>query len=346
MHALPPAVTGACAWRADALRQDGSWAWRLSAAQVDELRSAVAAVRARGLRAAEFSRDDFRLPGLEARLAGVLDELEEGRGFTLLRGLPVDASDEEDAARLLWGIGTHLGRALRQHERVNVGGFRDNLLAHIVDQGLDYNAPNVHGSATSAEQAPHTDPADVVGLLCVRPVPTGGMSRLASAMAVFNELRATRPDLVEVLVQGYAHDLRDQQAPQIGTRVTPRRIPVYSEFAGKLSCVFNSKTVLAAEKKTGVPLSEIEREALDAMVDLSLRDDLRFDMSLETGDLQLLNNYTMLHSRTAWKDTGPDSRRVMMRLWLKVPNARSLAAGVAGGYSSGAHYDVGAQAQY
>ena len=157
MHALPPAVTGACAWRADALRQDGSWAWRLSAAQVDELRSAVATVRAKGLRAAEFSRDDFRLPGLEAQLAGVLDELEEGRGFTLLRGLPVDASDEEDAARLLWGIGTHLGRALRQHERVNVGGFRDNLLAHIVDQGLDYNAPNVHGSYDSSFAAQEVD---------------------------------------------------------------------------------------------------------------------------------------------------------------------------------------------
>jgi hypothetical protein len=204
----------------------------------------------------------------------------------------------------------------------------------------------VHGSATSAEQAPHTDPADVVGLLCVRPVPNGGLSRIASAMTVFNELRAHRPDLVEVLLEGYAHDLRDQQAPQVGTRVTPRRIPVYSEFAGKLSCVFNSKTVLTAEKKTGVPLSEIEREALDAVVDLALSDDLRLDMALETGDLQLLNNYTMLHSRTAWQDTGPESRRVMMRLWLKVPNARALAPGVAGGYSSGAHYDVGAQARY
>lgn len=346
MSELPAVVAGPAAWRADALRQDRSWEWRLSAAQADEVRRAVAGVRAKGLRAAEFSRDDFRLPCLEAALAHVLEELEDGRGFTLLRGLPVDASEEEDAARVLWGIGTHLGRALRQHERVNVGGFRDNLLAHIVDQGLDYNAPNVHGSATSAEQAPHTDPADVVGLLCVRPVSNGGVSRVASAMTVFNELRTRRPDLVGVLLEGYAHDLREQQALQVGTKVTPRRIPVYSEFAGKLSCIFNSKTVLMAEKKTGVPLSRIEREALDAVAGLALRDDLRLDMALETGDLQLLNNYTMLHSRTAWRDSGPDSRRVMMRLWLKVPNARVLSPGVAGGYSSGAHYDVGAQAGY
>ena len=336
-------MTYPSAWRADALRADRSWECRLSPAEILELETAVARVRARGLRAAEFSREDFPLPTLAPRLSGVQHELEDGRGFVLLRGLPVDSRDDEDAARVVWGIGTHLGTALRQHERVNLGGFRDNLLAHIVDQGLDYNAPNVHGSATSAEQAPHTDPADVVALLCVRPAPNGGISRIASAMTVFNELRATRPDLVDILLEGYAHDLRDQQAPQTGTRVTPRRIPVYSQYGGKLSCVFNSKTVLAGERKSGVPLSALEREALDAVVDLSLREDLRLDMALEPGDLQLLNNYTMLHSRTAWKDLGPQSRRVMMRLWLKVPNARALAPGVAGGYSSGAHYDIADQ---
>lgn len=344
MPPIPAVVEDPSAWRAASLRADRSWEWRLMPAEIAELEAAVAGVRSKGLRAADFDKADFPVPTLEPRLARIQKELESGRGFVLLRGLPVDAAHEEDAARLLWGIGLYLGKALRQHERVNVGGFRDNLLAHIVDQGLDYNAPNVHGSATSAEQAPHTDPADVVGLLCVRPAPNGGTSRIASAMSVFNELRATRPDLVEVLLEGYAHDLRDQQAPTTGTRVTPRRIPVFSEHEGRLSCVFNSKTVLEGERKSGISLSAKEREALDAVVQLSLRDDLRLDMTLEPGDLQLLNNYTMLHSRTAWKDIGPASRRVMMRLWLKVPNARTLAPGVAGGYSSGAHYDVGEQA--
>ena len=315
----------------------------MSALERAELQGAVTEVRTKALRAAEFGREDFPLPIVGPMLARAQRELEEGRGFVLLRGLPVDATQEEDAARLLWGIGTHMGTALRQHERVNVGGFRDNLLAHIVDQGLDYNAPNVHGSATSAEQAPHTDPADVVGLLCVRPAPNGGTSRIASAMTVFNEMRASRPDLVEVLLEGYVHDLREQQAAATGSKVTPVRIPVFSEFQGKLSCVFNSKTVLAGERKSGIQLKPPERQALDAMVSLSLREDLRLDMELQSGDLQLLNNYTMLHSRTGWKDIGPGSKRVMMRLWLKVPNARALAPGVAGGYSSGAHYDVAAQ---
>lgn len=318
---------------------DPSWAIRLSPAQQDEARRAVGAIRAEGLRAADFARGDFPLPQLSPLLAQVSNELENGRGFVLLRGLPFD--DEEDAARLLWGLGTHLGRALRQHERVNVGRYRDDLLAHIVDQGLDYNAPNVHGSATSAEQMPHTDPADVVGLLCVRPSTNGGMSRVASSMAIYEELRTKRPDLLAVLETGYVHDLRGQETG--GAPVT-KRIPVYSRHEGKLACIFNSKTVLAAEKKTGVALTGLEREALDAVIALAMDPRFEIRMDLQPGDLQLLNNYTMLHSRTGWTDAGAAGRRLMLRLWLQVPNARKLKPGIYGGYSSGSHYDVAGQA--
>jgi hypothetical protein len=224
---------------------------------------------------------------------------------------------------------------------VNVGGYRDDLLAHIVDQGLDYNAPNVHGSATSAEQMPHTDPADVVGLLCVRPAARGGTSRIASSVAIHEELRNRRPDLLAVLERGYVHDLRGQEA---GAAPVTRRIPVYSRHEGKLACIFNSKTVLAAERKTGVRLTQPEREALEEVVALALDPRFQVEMDLQPGDLQLLNNFTMLHSRTAWTDPDPASRRLMLRLWLKVPNARTLAPGIYAGYSAGSHYDVADQA--
>lgn len=336
-------VRDASAWRAADLQADGSWVTTASAAQSAELSAAVAAVRARGLRAAEFGKDDFPLPSFGAVLARAQQDLEHGRGCVLLRGLPV-TGDVEDAARLMWGLGLHLGRALRQHERVNVGRFRDELLAHIVDQGLDYNAPNVHGSATSAEQMPHTDPADVVGLLCVRKAESGGVSRIASATAVYNELLATRPDLVRVLEEGYAHDLRRlESAPDEGP-LTPRRIPVFSEHEGRFACVYNSKTVLAAEQKTGVPLTALEREALDAVNALALDPRFQVEMNLEPGDAQFLNNYVILHSRTAWKDRDPATGRLMLRLWLKVPNARALSPEMAAGYSYGSRYDVRQQA--
>ena len=343
MTAMPAAVREPCAWLAADLQADRSWAVPVSEAQRAELSAAVAAVRARGLRAADFGKADFPLPAFGAVLARAQQDLEHGRGCVLLRGLPV-TGDAEDAARLLWGLGLHLGRALRQHARVNVGGFRDDLIAHIVDQGLDYNAPNVHGSATSAEQMPHTDPADVVGLLCVRKAEAGGVSRIASATAVYHALLAARPDLVRVLEIGYAHDLRQLEATGDTGPLTPARIPVFGAHEGRLACVYNSKTVLAAAKKSGVPLTALEREALEAVSALALDPGFQVEMTLEPCDLQLLNNYTVLHSRTAWTDPDPAHGRLMLRLWLKVPNARALSPVMAAGYSYGTRYDVSRQA--
>ena len=334
------------AWRRADLEGDRSWEVRPSPSQLAELDAALEGVARRGLRAAEFGREDFPLPTLEPRLAAVLDSMERGRGVALLRGLPVDDADDEHNARLLWGLGLYLGRALPQHARVNLGGFRDNLVAHLVDQGLDYRRPEVHGAQTGAAQSAHCDPSDLVALLCVRPAMSGGVSRVVSAMAIYNEILATRPDLLEPLYHGYRHFLRNLARDESGDGLTPTPIPVFSYHGGRLSCNFNTRTVQAGVQILGRPLSEPEREALDYMVHLTEREDLRYDMDLQPGDFQLLNNYTILHGRTGWTDhPEPQRRRTMLRLWIKAPNARPVAPDLAGGYVSGTTYDVAA-AQY
>lgn len=332
------------AWRASDLAGDDRWIVHVSPDEVDELVAATDLVERQSKRAAEFERQDFPLPRFSATLARVLEELEHGRGFVVIRGLPVDAQNEERASKLFWGINCYLGRALRQHPSVNPKGFKDDLIAHILNQGLDPTQPNVHGSTTSAEQMPHCDPADLVALLCVRPAKVGGISSMVSAMSIYNELLAKHPEFLDILYRGFHHDLRNQQARDVGTPVTPARIPVFSYFAGRLSCNFNYKTILTAQQKTGVALTDLERAALDKMLEIAVDPAMRFDMRLESGDLQLANNYVLLHSRDGWIDDDPERRRLMLRLWLKAPNARPLAPGFAGGYISGAYYDVGAQA--
>ena len=59
--------------------------------------------------------------------------------------------------------------------------------------------------------------------------------------------------------------------------------------------------------------------------------EMRIDMMMEPGDIQLANNYTVLHSRTAFEDhIDENRRRQKLRLWLKMPNARQLAANFPG----------------
>lgn len=334
-------VSEPSAWRREDLERDRGWRITLDTAQRAELSDAVELNARRGLRAADFAREDFALPRLAPVLAQVLDAMEHGRGVALLRGLPVRDDDDEHNARLLWGVGLYLGRALPQHARVNLGGFRDDLIATLVDQGLDYSRPEVHGAQTGAAQKAHCDPSDLVALLCVRPAASGGVSRIVSATAVYNEILRTRPDLLAPLYRGYRHYLRKLVHEGAGDGLTPAPIPVFSYHEGRLSCNFNTRTVQAGVQVLERPLPGAEQQALDYMVALTESEALYYDMDLAAGDLQVLNNYTILHARTGWSDP-PDlrRRRMMLRLWLKAPNARALAPGFAGGYVSGSSYDV------
>lgn len=338
-------IRDASAWTRADLERDRSWEIHVTPAQAAEISAAVTGVAARGLRGAEFTREDFPLPGFAPVLAEAQEALEHGRGVVLFRGLPVQGDDEEGAARIAWGLGLHLGRPLRQNPRVNLAGYRDGMIGHITDQGIDYNAPNAIGSGTSAEQMPHVDGSDLVGLLCVRPAEDrGGVSRISSSMAIWNALLEQAPDVIPTLEDGFLHDLRGAERDGAGP-LTPFRIPVYSRVGGVLSCNFNSKTVEQAARKRGEALTPTERRALDAVLSIALDPAYQYEMELRTGDFQVLNNYTVLHSRTAWRDPPePARKRLMLRLWLKSFETRPLAPNFAGGYVSGASYDVaGAQ---
>lgn len=336
-------IDGPSAWKAADLESNRQWLIEIPPAAVSEIAQAATHAMGKGLRAGQFGRQDFPLPVFGRQMADILEELQNGSGVTVLRRLPFDPHEEERAAVILWGLGTHLGRGLRQSAGVNLGHFPDNLVAHIVDQRHDPNDRNIHGSATGAEQDPHCDPSDLVALLCVRPSEDGGgVSRIVSAVSIFNRLLETAPEALPILFEGFYNDLRNEG--KNGRQVTAERIPVYGYAQGHLSVCFNSKTVVLAAQREGRGLSDEEQHALDAMLAAARSTDLVHEMALQTGDLQLLNNYTVLHSRTAWMDP-PDiaRRRCMLRVWLRTEQPRPLPERFASGYLSGVHYDVGMQ---
>jgi len=75
-----------------------------------------------------------------------------------------------------------------------------------------------------------------------------------------------------------------------------------------------------------LPLSSIEIEMLDLIDSITHEENLHLEMMLEPGDIQFANNYAIMHSRTAFvDDSRPEYRRKMLRLWLKMENARSLS---------------------
>ena len=314
---LPPARTGPEAWYGPQWHGRDDWIDRLSPADIDEIAAAVRAWDARaGDRPAPMSADDFPLPMLGPRLAAMRHELLHGRGFSLIKGLPVDRMSKRDAAMAFMGIGAHLGRARSQNAK-------GHLLGHVRDVGLSTTDPKVRIYQTHERQTFHTDSCDVVGLLCLAEARRGGDSLLVSSSTIYNEMLRRRPDLAARMFEPVATDRRGE----IPEGMKPWfEIPVFNWHEGFLTALYQRQYVDSAQRLPGAPpLSDAHRDALDLFDSLAEDPELHFTMRLEPGDMQFVHNHTMLHDRTAFEDWDePAKRRYLLRLWLAVPGARPL----------------------
>jgi Taurine catabolism dioxygenase TauD, TfdA family len=266
------------------------------------------------------------LPTLKRRLSGIIHEVLEGRGFALLRGLPVERWGRRFSAIAFLGLGLHWG-SLRSQNR------HGHVLGHVRDAGLSSQDPNVRVYQTRERQNYHTDSCDVVGLLCLHPARSGGLSSLVSSVTIFNEMRSRRPDLAQVLFERIETDRRGE----VPARQRPFFcIPVFNWHAGLLSIIYNRTYIESARRLPDVPpLTAEQVDALDLFTNLANDPALNFGMELQAGDIQLVHNHTLLHDRTAFEDwPEPERKRHLLRLWLAPENARPLPPVFAERYGS------------
>jgi hypothetical protein len=311
---LTEPIAGPAAWTGGELAEDPSWIYRLSAHDIDELDSALAHVRRRGLTAVQVKRADFALPKLGGTLQAVSHELEFGRGFVQIKGLPVDRYTLDEAKIIYWGVGTHLGAAVSQNAK-------GDLIGDVRDAGLDIKRGGVRGYQTKSASPFHVDETDVVGLLCWRAAKSGGASGIVSSLALYNALLEAHPWYLGLLYRPFTYDWRGEQ-PRGAAPVY--RWPVFDYYDGRLSCRYSRRMIEFAQQTNGVALSAVEKEAFDVMD--ALIEKLRLDIDFDPGDMQFLNNYVVLHSRTAFEDfPEPERKRHLLRLWLTAPNGRKLS---------------------
>jgi hypothetical protein len=314
---LPPEQTGAAAWYGPEIAKRSDWQMPLSAAEVAEVEAATRALVARDADIAVLKPQDFPLPTLGSKLKSrVDDEVLNGRGFLLLRGLPVERWSIHESATAFFGLGAHLGSARSQNGKGHV-------LGHVQDLGLDVNDPNVRIYQTHERQTYHTDSCDIVGLLCLKTAKSGGLSALVSSTTIFTEMRRRRPDLLKLLFQPIATDRRGEvpegQKPFF-------EIPVFNWHQGYLTAIYQRQYIDSAQRFPEAPRHTPELvEALDLFDSLANDPALNTFMEFKPGDVQLVHNHTMLHDRTCFEDwPEPERRRHLLRLWLAAEHARPL----------------------
>jgi hypothetical protein len=324
---LPPLQCHRAAWYGpDMARRESEWLYCLSAQEVRELEDAAGPWARLPDGLAKISADNFVLPTLGAKLRAVRHELISGRGFGLLRGLPVERYTEAESQAIFCGVGSHLGMARSQNAQ-------GQLLGHVRDLGVSSQNPSVRVYQTNERQTFHTDSADVVGLLCLANAQSGGDSLLVSSSTLFNEMRQQCPDLLGLLLQPVATDRRGEvpagQAPYF-------LIPVFSYYAQFLTAIYQRQYIDSAQRFSDAPrLTEQHVQALDRFDQLANSPELHFSMRLAPGDMQFVYNHALLHDRTAFQDwADPQRRRHLLRLWLAVPGDRPLPPCFASRYGS------------
>jgi hypothetical protein len=311
---MEPAVDPA-AWYAEdvAASQAGVFHWEPH--ELAEIEAATLAYEKSGKPMIEIGRDNFLLPKTEPTLARIKDELKDGVGFALIHGLPIQQYSREQQAILYLGLGSYFGRACSQN-------YMGHVLGHVKDLGYDYNDPNHRAYHTRDELDFHADSCNVVGLLCLRHAMKGGLSRIVSALTMYNEMLKRRPDLVAELVKPIPRDRRGE-VPE--GKKPYWYAPIFSYQDGYLTVSGGRKYIDSAQRFPEVgTFSDKLVEAMDLFE--SLCHELEHYQEFQPGDIQLLNNHVIMHSRTEYWDwpNEPEKKRHLLRLWLEARDIRPI----------------------
>jgi alpha-ketoglutarate-dependent taurine dioxygenase len=303
--------SAARAWRAEDIDDPRRWYYPLSESGLAALRGAARAGRGRPVTELRLGAELRDVCAADVR--PVLDALETGRGFAILRGPSPDQLSEDEARALYWLTGQLLGEPVAQ----NVQGV---LLYDVRDTGQDV-ARGARFSVTNYESSFHTDNSfgdavvDYVGLLCLRPARAGGLSQVVSGHAVYDGLLREAPDVLAVLARPFHFDrrggVRDGEAPTA-------HFPVLARAGGELLYRYLRFWIEAGHEKAGAPLTAEQVRALDVLDGVLARPGLRAEFALAPGDMFFINNRWILHNRTAFEDhPEPARRRHLVRLWLR-----------------------------
>ncbi len=296
------------AWRARDIDIE-ALSFDLAPRHVAALKDGVRAVRARGLAMTEIAAGDFPLGELGEAVARLRHEMLEGRGIVFIRGFPAGSLPLEDEETIFWGIGAHFGTAVSQ----SVLGDR---LGRVIDM-TDID-PNARAYRARRELTLHTDLSDAIGFWCVRQAKTGGLSQYASALAVHDALLKANPAHLDVLYRGFPWHRLGENGPDEAP-VTPHRVPIFSDCRGRVSCRYVRTYMREAAHHLGRKMTEAEIAALDAFDEIAQGQEHRLDVMLEPGTVVFINNFMILHARTAFENhEPPGEKRLLLRLWLAI----------------------------
>jgi hypothetical protein len=306
----PRVLEPAAEWRARDVKDPALYTEVLAAADLAELDIALKAAKRKSDDFLQIGKADFPLDRLATRLHRIEHELIDGRGFSVIRGLPRDRYDNDEMCLLYWGIGAHLGQPWAQNKYGHV-------LGDVTDQGKRVDDPTARGNELGSIALPyHSDGSDLVGLMCLQRSAEGGVSTVCNALAIHNDLVREAPELAAELYEPQPYDFRGEQRK--GGKAY-YLVPVFTEWNDRLFVRYIRPYILASQRHPETPrITPRADQAMRRLDEMTRDPQYEVFMEFEPGDIQFVNNYHVLHGRTAYRDDPSTGRvRHLKRLWLE-----------------------------
>ncbi|KAF9477035.1 taurine catabolism dioxygenase TauD [Pholiota conissans] len=304
---FPTKLTSPLVWEGKDWKGEEQWVFNLTPAHLEEIDAAVKHFHGLGAHFGHISPKSFPLPTLGPALRDLSRELHSGRGFFVLRTIPVDSYSKEDNVLIYAGVSSHVGETRGLQDK------NGGVLSHIKDLSHLYPKGAIGGPAyTTEKQVFHTDQGtDIVSLFALQIAAEGGVSRISSSWRVYNDLAENRPDLIQVLAQPWIVDEFGRDPP-----FTERPLLYYIDSKIVIQYARRYFTGFQGLPRSAniAPITEAQAEALDALHFLAEKYSL--GLNFQKGDIQYINNLSIFHARDGFRDSHTKTRH-LLRLYQR-----------------------------
>lgn len=292
----------------------------LTQAVTAELDAVVGSIDAEATRIETLDANAFDLPETIALMAGIKDQLFNGIGFSILDRLPVARWGVPATRCIAWMLTGMIGSIVEQK-------FNGLRIYDVRDTGKKLEQ-GVRRSITNLEQEFHTDGGwlpqtpEVISLSCLRQATQGGKSLVSSLATAHDLLREQAPELLSQL---YRPLWWDRQGEHADGDIMCSHQPIFTADADGIAVRYYDDYVKQGHRMMNVPLDDRTDAALDAFR-AAIEDPAHcFDLFLQPGQIEFVNNRTIAHARTRFEDTnGREEGRHLVRLWVRTKGGIAL----------------------
>lgn len=248
-------------------------------------------------------------------------------GLVVLAGFPVH-EDQKLIEAAYMVLMTLIGQPVPQR-------LDDELIVRV-EAHPDAGVPGAGRIGITEALPPHVDRAtDLVGLLCVRSSDSGGLSYAVSSKTVYNVMLERHSELLATLCRPVPIHVPEQQGPNGPTAAGWRELPMVSRIGDHFMSYYHRIHIEQTQQFPDAPrITDQQAAAVDAVEEVSRIPELRLDMPLQPGDLQLINNLSIAHARTAYSVDTTGKGRLLLRMHAAFGGSPELPPGYAAIFGS------------